>query len=415
MDEFKTSKAGFWDIITVSIKWRRLLILNFFAAAIITFIVASFLPKWYASTASIFPPEKEAASMGLSSSLLGAGLGSFLSGSGMSLPSFATLSDIYSAVLQSRIVAEGVIDENDLMNIYETESRENALRILAGHLSVNVGPEGIIRVAFEDKDPQHAADIVSSYIKQLNKVNRKIRTSRASATRQFIEERLDQTKVKLDNAENDYRDFQLKNKAISLDDQVRAMIDNLAALQGQLVLADIELGVLKRSFLSTHTKVKQQEAKIAEIKKQIKIFEQGSPDAEDGPLSIPLTEAPDLGLELVRLTRSLKIQEAIYELLTQQHEQAKIQEKRDTPTVQVLDYPRVPERKSRPKRATMALLAGMLCFLLTSMTIFFKEFIDRNKKADSETYKRLENICAILKEDFYAVRSVFSTKKGSQQ
>jgi len=343
---------------------------------------------------------------------MGAGLGSILSGSGMSLPSFATLSDIYSAVLQSRTVAELVIDENDLMEVYKTESRENALKKLGSHLSVNVGPEGIINVAFEDKDPQRAADIVDSYIVQLNKVNRKIRTARVSATRQFIEERLEQTKIELDKAENDYKDFQLDNKAISLNDQVSAMIDNLAELQSQLVLADIELGVFKQSFLSTHTKVKQQEAKIAEIKKQIQILEKGSPEAESGTLSIPLTETPGLGLELVRLTRSLKIQEAIYELLTQQYEQAKIQEKRDTPTIQILDYPKVPEKKSRPKRATMALLAGMLCFLLTLTTTFFVEFIDRNKDANTETYKRLENICTILKEDFYAVRSVFSKKRS---
>jgi len=412
MDESKTTNAGFWDILSVIIKWRRLLIVNFFAAAVVVFIIASFLPKWYASSASIFPPEKETSAMSLSSSLMGAGLGSILSGSGMSLPSFATLSDIYSAVLQSRTVAELVIDENDLMEVYKTESRENALRKLGSHLSVNVGPEGIINVAFEDKDPQRAADIVDSYIVQLNKVNRKIRTARVSATRQFIEERLEQTKIELDKAENDYKDFQLDNKAISLNDQVSAMIDNLAELQSQLVLADIELGVFKQSFLSTHTKVKQQEAKIAEIKKQIQILEKGSPEAESGTLSIPLTETPGLGLELVRLTRSLKIQEAIYELLTQQYEQAKIQEKRDTPTIQILDYPKVPEKKSRPKRATMALLAGMLCFLLTLTTTFFVEFIDRNKDANTETYKRLENICTILKEDFYAVRSVFSKKRS---
>ena len=223
-----------------------------------------------------------------------------------------------------------------------------------------------------------------------------------------------QNQIDLAAAEEDFKAFQMKNKTISLDEQVKALIGTLAELKSQLVLAEIELGVLKRSFLPTHTEVKQQEAKIEEIQKQIKILEQGNPGvAQDNPLSIPFAEAPDLGLQLARLTRRLKIQETLYELLTQQYEQAKIQEKRDTPTIQVLDPPQVPERKSKPKRATMALMAGMLSLLMTVFGVFGKEFIDRNKQADTEAYRRLENILGSLREDFYQLRSVFKSKKGS--
>lgn len=116
-------------------------------------------------------------------------------------------------------------------------------------------------------------------------------------------------------------------------------------------------------------------------------------------------------MQLVRLTRELKIQEAIFELLTQQYEQAKIQEKRDTPTVEVLDPPQVPERKSRPKRATMSLLAGILAFLFSLVAIFVKEFIDRNKAADTATYHHLESVMESIKNDFFAIRSLFVLKK----
>ena len=414
MTENQQSKAGVWDIIAVVVKWRRLLILNFIAAAIITFIIASFLPKWYSSSAALFPPDQESGGLGLASSLLGSGLGSLLGGSNLSLPTFASMSDVYAAVLRSRIVAEGVIDTNGLMDVYNVKSRELALKILGSHTTVLVQPEGIITVACEDKDPKLAARLVQSYIDELHRVNTDVRESRASATREFVERRLAQNQIDLAAAEEDFKAFQMKNKTISLDEQVKALIGTLAELKSQLVLAEIELGVLKRSFLPTHTEVKQQEAKIEEIQKQIKILEQGNPGvAQDNPLSIPFAEAPDLGLQLARLTRRLKIQETLYELLTQQYEQAKIQEKRDTPTIQVLDPPQVPERKSKPKRATMALMAGMLSLLMTVFGVFGKEFIDRNKQADTEAYRRLENILGSLREDFYQLRSVFKSKKGS--
>jgi capsular polysaccharide biosynthesis protein len=108
----------------------------------------------------------------------------------------------------------------------------------------------------------------------------------------------------------------------------------------------------------------------------------------------------------------LKIQATIFELLTQQHEQAKIQEKKDTPTIQILDEPKVPEKKSRPKRTTLALMAGMLSLLFTTLIVFGKEFVDRNKNANTTTYRQLEKLADTIRTDVYAFRSIFSSRKG---
>jgi uncharacterized protein involved in exopolysaccharide biosynthesis len=411
MSESSGKEIGFWDILSVFIKWRRLLALSFVAAAVLTLGVSFFLPNWFASQASLFPPQQETTGLGLSS-LLGGGLAGVLSGSRMALPAFATPSDIYATVLKSRKVAEGVIIRNNLMKIYNTKTLEQTVNEFAGHLSVKVDPEGVIRLTFEDKDPQFAATVAKSLIDELNKVNSEVNAAQATATRKFVEERLTQTKVDLSRAEDEYRDFQEKNRAVSLDDQMKAVINSLAQLKGQLALAEIEIGVLRRSFLPEHTSVKQQEAKIEEIKKQINMLEEGSPDSLKGVFSIPVSAAPNLGLELARLTRNLKIQETIYELLTQQYEQAKIQEKKDTPTIQILDAPTAPEKKSRPKRSILAMMAGMLSLLMSTATIFVIEFIDRNKRANSEAYHQLEKILAVFKEDLYFLRSPFSSKRG---
>jgi tyrosine-protein kinase Etk/Wzc len=253
-------------------------------------------------------------------------------------------------------------------------------------------------------------------VANVGRINSDVRVNKAAETRQFIENRLAQTKVDLAAAEEAYKKFQEEHKAISLDAQVSAMIDNLADLKSKLVLAQIELGVLRRTLQPSHMQVKQKEAQIAEIQKQIDKMELGSPDkGKAEALEIPFAEAPELGLQLARLTRELKIQESIFELLTQQYEQAKISEQRDTPTIQILDPPSIPERKSRPKRAIMALLAGMLSLIMTVMAVFGKEFIDRNKQADTETYHYLENILQSLKTDFYELRSLFSSRKGDRR
>jgi uncharacterized protein involved in exopolysaccharide biosynthesis len=194
---------------------------------------------------------------------------------------------------------------------------------------------------------------------------------------------------------------------------MKAVIGSLAELRGQQALAEIELGVLRRTFLPGHTSIKQQEAKIDEIKKQINLLEEGSPDSIKEALSIPVAAAPNLGLELVRLTRELKIQETIFELLTQQYEQAKIQEKKDTPSIQTLDSPSIPEKKSRPRRTVLALMAGILSMLMSTVAVFFQEFINRHKEAGTETSKQLEKIQGVLREDLFFIRSFFMKKRSS--
>jgi uncharacterized protein involved in exopolysaccharide biosynthesis len=412
MTNTQDKEVGFWEIISVFVKWRRLLVVSFFAAAILTLVVSLFLPNWYSSKALLFPPQQETGGLGLSS-LLGGGLAGMLSGgSRMALPTFATQSDIYAAVLKSRKVAEGVIAEHDLIKLYGTKTVEKTVLEFSGHLDARVEPDGMIRLSFEDKEPQRAAAVAQSLIDELNKVNSEVNAAQATATRKFVEERLDQTKTDLTRAENEYRDFQQDNRAISLDDQMRAVISSLAELKGQMVLAEIELGVLRRTFLPGHTSVKQHEAKIEEIKKQINILEEGSPDSIKSVFSIPVSAAPNLGLELARLTRNLKIQATIFELLTQQYEQSKIQEKKDTPTIQILDAPAVPERKSRPKRTIMAIMAGMLSMLMSIAAVFIKEFIDRQKQADTETYRQLEKMLSVLRDDLFLIRSIFLSNRG---
>jgi len=395
-------ESNLWDYLAVVIKWRRVIIANFLIVAVIVAVISLFLAPWYEARTTILPPERESGSLGLSAGLLG-GLGAaFVGGGGMELPAFATLSDVYASMLKSRRVAERVVETNDLMELFETESMTEAVENLGSHLSVNVGKEGIITVAYEDKGPVQAAQVANSFVEQLNIVNQEVNVSKAKSTREFVEERLAQTKEDLKAAEENYKEFQEKHKAISLDDQIRAQIDYAAELEGQLVMAEIKLGVLRKTLSNSHQEVRQQRAHIEEIKKQLRILDKG-PVGEKSEevigMKIPFSEAPALGLELARLTRELKVQGTVFELLTQQHEQAKIQENRDTPTVNVLDRAYPPEERIRPARAQLVALAGAISIFITIFAIFFVEYLYKVKRESPETWERISRITASLKED----------------
>ena len=53
------------------------------------------------------------------------------------------------------------------------------------------------------------------------------------------------------------------------------------------------------------------------------------------------------------LYRRTKVQEAVYQALTQEYELAKVQEAREIPTVKVLDPPEIPDQKSSPQGPLM--------------------------------------------------------------
>ena len=87
-----------------------------------------------------------------------------------------------------------------------------------------------------------------------------------------------------------------------------------------------------------------------------------------------MANVPDLALQFGRLFRQVKVQETLFTLLTSQHEQAKIAEARDTPTVQVLD-PAVPaDKRSRPRLLLNLAVAGILSLVVGTFLAFFLDY-----------------------------------------
>jgi tyrosine-protein kinase Etk/Wzc len=401
------------QLASVLFRWRRLLTVNTLVAAILTLVVMLlFFPNWFSATTSIMPPEKDSGSFSLAAGMLPSGLGSLLSGSGLALPGLASPSDLYAAILKSRTVSMAVIERHGLKEIYKAELDTEALAELHAHTSIIVQAEGIINLSFEDTDPERAAAVANSFVEELNRVNQENLVSKARAMREFIERRLNESVVDLTLAEEALEAFQKEHSAIALDEQVKAAINAIAELRGQLVIAEIEFGVMKKSLSPNNTRYKNQEFKIQQIKKQLERMEGGDTAfADSSILNVPMSEAPELGLAYARLMRDLKIQETIFELLKQQYEQAKIQEMRDTPTVQVLDFARVPEKKSRPRRTMIAAMAGVMSFGLTLFFVIVLEFTQREKEKNSPAYQRIRGFSRMLNEDLYWIRSIFRTGK----
>lgn len=372
------------DQLLLLARWKRLILVNTLIVAVASIVVALLLPKSYRAGASIFPPEED--------SLSGASLGSLLSATALvgqraNLPVLATPSDLYAAILKSRTLREELIRRFDLQTVYEVENVDYALRQLRETMRVKVGNEGVVMVSFLDRSPERAAELANASIEILDRINREKRHNSARNARLFIEARLEQNRTELAAAEDSLRAIQERGRLLIPQQQAEAVITAAAQVEVQLLMREVELGVLGTQLGPDHPDRLALTREVEGLRARMREMESGQ--AGDSRFEIPLSQYPGLSLTYVRALRAVKVQEAIFELLTQQHEQFRIQENRDTPTVQVLDRASPPVLKERPIRWLICASATLLAFLVTTAVVAVIELLRRMRVQAPERFAKL--------------------------
>jgi uncharacterized protein involved in exopolysaccharide biosynthesis len=108
---------------------------------------------------------------------------------------------------------------------------------------------------------------------------------------------------------------------------------------------------------------------------------------------------PSLSVEYFRKLRELKIQEAVFEQLSKQYEVAKINESKDSTTLQVLDEAVAPIKKSKPKRSLIVLLSTVMAFFGSIVIIFVQEYLSRMSPEDTEILREIKQSLRFRKRE----------------
>jgi capsule polysaccharide export protein KpsE/RkpR len=347
------------------------------------------------------PPDQASSSMALlasaASSKAGSGIGAF-AGELLGMKSSGAL---FVGILQGRTVRDDLIKAFDLRKAYSVKRWQDARDELGENTRIAEDTKsGIITIQVEDKSPQRAAAMAQEYVRELDRVMTSLNTTSAHRERVFLEERLAQVQSNLESAEKGFSEFASKNSAIDIQAQGKALIEAGAALEGQLIAAQTELEGLKQVYVEGNVRVRSLRARVQELQRQIEKVG-GPPDggktgaatthAPDDPAAYPsLRKLPLLGVNYADLYRATKVQEAVYETLTQQYELAKVEEAKETPSVKVIDLPDAPEKKSSPHRLWIALGGTGVCFLLSASWILCREHWRQVDSQDSGKVLALE-------------------------
>ena len=290
------------------------------------------------------------------------------------------------AVLESRTMAEDIIQTLDLIKVLFEDARDepptlqDAIKSLAGITEVANNKKGLISISVEFKDPKIAADIANQYTVALKRFLNENALSMAKRNRIFIENQLKKVKEELRKAEEVLKSFQTNKKIVAMGAQTEVAIKALAGLKTQISAKEVELGVIKHFSTPSNPDVLRIKNELTELNKQLIMleFKRGSNPKVD---AIPsLSEAPTLGLQYMRLRRKAVTQEKVFELLTQQLEMAKIEEAKEEITFQVIDRAIPPEKKIKPKRRQIVMLAGIVSLFVGIFFVFFLEYISKLKE-----------------------------------
>jgi uncharacterized protein involved in exopolysaccharide biosynthesis len=283
---------------------------------------------------------------------------------------------LFIGVLRSQTSQDRLIQQFDLRKVYGARLVIDARTKLDGNTSISEDRKsGIIAISVTDHSPQRAAALANAYVDELNSLVVDLSTSSAHRQRVFLEERLKVVKQDLDDASNQLAQFSSKNNTLDIQQEGKAMLDVAANLAGQMVAAQAQLEGLRRIYTDNNPRVQSLNARVGELRKQLeKLSGVNSKPGESpetlhsasGDMPYPsIRNLPLLGVKYADYYRHAKIQETVYELLTQQYELAKVEEAKETPSVKALDPARIPERKSFPPRLVIMFLGTFLVFALS--------------------------------------------------
>lgn len=369
---------GYWRIL---VKRKGLIGLIVASAFIVSVFVSLTLPKIYVSTASILPPQSEGGldmASRFSSELSGLA-GGFLGGK--------STGDLWVGILNSHRIFDAIIERFGISDRYGTATVDDARTALKGVVQIEKAKKGdIISVTVEDKDPKMAASIANAFVEELDRVNRSLVMSAGQRMRTFVEARLKEAKEALVRTEEEVRSFQDRNRAVKLDDQSKAIIGAIGSIKGLLMAKEVELQTLLSFATSNNPQAQLLKSEIEGLHERLNELEEGkSPlgGASTKDIFIPTAHMPNLNLQYMRLLREARIQETLFGLLTQQYEMARIQEAKDTPTIQVLDVAKAPEKRSKPNRRKIVLLSTVSAGLLSILAVFVLEYLEGIKKTDT--------------------------------
>jgi uncharacterized protein involved in exopolysaccharide biosynthesis len=335
-------------------RWKLLVICTL-VGALSGFVVSTLQPRIYESRATIYANQSRTSASILS------GLPIAIN-SGLGIPS-----GYYTALLESDTMIGNVITRLKLLQLREfTHGRrlnmQEATRCLKRSVDVKENRSGTVDILTRSTSPYLAARIGNTMLDCLGGMV--VTASRRKVV--FISGKLDETMRDLRNAEDDMRRFLEANDIAAIDEQTKALIEEMSALDGQLLALDVESQQLS-SRLATAGELDS----LVDDEVQRRAVESSRSFVMEkrAKLQEKLARLPEVATKYARLERRISVLNRTFEMLTQQYQLERITQQGEDGDYQIIDRARPDKLKISPRTAVNTGVGGALAFALAALAI----------------------------------------------
>jgi tyrosine-protein kinase Etk/Wzc len=363
------------DLLQTIVDNLRLLVLGPLAVGFTALGISFLIPPTYTAKTQFLPPQQQQSA---AASML-ASLGS-LGGLAGAVGGIKNPADQYLAYMKSVTLQDSLIDRFKLLERYEAKTKTDARVALKDNVRAASGKDGLISVEVDDKDPKFAAELANAHVEELGKLLGKLATTEAQQRRLFFEKQLNQAKDKLIQSE-----VALKATGVSgsvLKSNPASAVATVAGLQAAVTAQEVKLGAMRGYLSETAPDFKQAMNELTSLRAQLRKQEKDTPSTS-GKAS---TEG-----DYIAKYREFKYHETLFELFSKQFEIAKVDEAREGSVIQVLDAAQAPERKAKPKKAMIAIIATLASGFALLLFVLARQAL-ANAGHDSESAKKMSQL-----------------------
>jgi uncharacterized protein involved in exopolysaccharide biosynthesis len=361
------------DLVLPLIESWKLWVFGSLAVGVLALGASWLMTPTFTARTSLLPPQMQQSGMASALASLGGLAGLAGTAAGMRNPA-----DQFVALMQSVTATDRLIDQFQLLQVYEAKYRFEARRALEQYTRITVGKkDGLISVEVDDESPQRAADMANAYVEELRRMTSVLAVSEAQQRRVFFEKELKEARDQLGKAQQELQASGFNVGALRAEPKAAA--ESYARLKAEITAAEVRMQVLRGTMADSSPEVQRQLAQLSALRAQLARLEQAA-DVNVGP-------------DYLSKYREFKYRETLFDLFARQYEIARVDESREGALIQVVDVATPPEYKSKPKRLFIAVAATLLSLLLLGMFIVVRHFW-RESAVDPDAAEKVARVRA---------------------
>jgi capsule polysaccharide export protein KpsE/RkpR len=260
-----------------------------------------------------------------------------------------------------------LIERFDLEKIYRVKGTEKAMKRLQKNTGVEIRPEGVIVLSVEDRDPERAYALVSTFLENIDSVLIDMSVESAEERRKFLAEEIAWRERSLASADSAVMAFLKQHGVYQLDQQARSALEVVMELNARLSILEVDKRLLEMTMRAGSPELEKLKRELENLREQIVKIQEGT--GEEESLFPPLNEFPDIAAGYLRLLVELKAQEGVLQYVRLLLEDATIQANRKVGVLRIIDPPFVPEQRVWPKRKQIVIVSTIAVFFWISFAM----------------------------------------------